>query len=75
MVDHCLSFGFLLFFLKNTLFLKVAVAVIIYWMLPVDVLPAASLGLVGYVDNLAVLVTAGLFAVGKVGLDFLRQKQ
>jgi uncharacterized membrane protein YkvA (DUF1232 family) len=72
-VDHCFSFSFLLFFLRNTLFLKVAVAVIIYYMLPVDVLPAESLGLLGYVDNVAVLVTAGLFAIGKVGLDFLRR--
>ena len=50
-----------------------AVAVIIYYMLPVDILPTASLGLLGYVDNVAVVVTAGLFAIGKVGLDFLRQ--
>ena len=74
-IDHCLSYGFLLYFLKSTIFLKVTVAVIFYFMLPVDVLPTSSFGLLGYVDNFAVLLTAALFTLGKVGLNFLRQRQ
>ena len=77
-VDHVFSFKFVLYFLKNFAFLKIALALILYFMLPVDIVPAAALGLVGYLDDLAIAAAVALytlFAVGKASLDFLRLSQ
>ena len=72
-VDHIFSFKFLLYFIKNTIFLKVVLAAIVYFMLPLDFFPSSYFGLFGYIDNLAVIIAVGLFAIGRVGLSFLRQ--
>lgn len=74
-VDHIFSFKFLLYFIKNTVFLKVVLATIFYFMLPFDFVPSSYFGFFGYIDNVAVIIAVGLFAVGKVGLSFLRQSE
>lgn len=73
-VDYIFSFKFLLYFIKSTLFLKFAIFAIVYFMLPVDIMPTSSFGLFGYIDNVAVLIAVGLFAVGKIGLSFIRER-
>lgn len=73
-VDYIFSFRFLIYFIKNTLFLKLAIAMIIYFMLPVDIMPTSAFGVVGYIDNVVVLIAVGLFAVGKIGLSFMRER-
>jgi RING finger protein 170 len=73
-VDYIFSFRFLLYFIKNTFFLKFAIGAIFYIMIPVDFMPASVFGLLGYIDNAVVLLAAGLYAVGKIGLEFIRQR-
>jgi uncharacterized membrane protein YkvA (DUF1232 family) len=74
-VDHIFSFKFLLYFIKTAVFFKMALVAIIYFMLPVDVMPTSYLGVIGVIDNVAVVVAVGLFAVGKAGLAFARQSE
>jgi uncharacterized membrane protein YkvA (DUF1232 family) len=73
-MDFIFSPSFLLFFIKNTIFLKGALVVILYFMLPYDIIPASLFGTIGYVDNAAVFIAVGLFAVGKIGLIYLRSR-
>lgn len=74
-VDYIFSFKFLLFFIKNAIFLKGALFVIIYFMLPYDIMPTATFGVAGYIDNAAVLAAVGLFTIGKISLDFLKSNE
>lgn len=38
-------------------------------------MPASAFGLAGYIDNAALVIAAGIFALGKIGLDFASQRQ
>lgn len=69
-MNYLFSKEFLLFFVGNAIFLKAIAVIVIYEILPYDVLPAKLLGSVGYIDDTLVILLVIGFAVGKVGLQF-----
>ncbi len=67
-MNYIFSVQFLLFLLTNVIFLKVVFAIMLYQIVPVDIMPVSLLGSVGYIDNTIVILVGLAFAVGKVGL-------
>ena len=74
-MNYIFSVQFLLFFLTNAIFLKAAAAILLYQIVPVDIMPVSLLGSAGYIDNTIVIFVGLAFAVGKVGLEFYRANQ
>jgi uncharacterized membrane protein YkvA (DUF1232 family) len=69
-MNYLFSNQFLLFFFSSAIFLKAVVAIVVYQLLPYDIMPSALLGSVGYVDNTLVIVVVLAFALGQAGLQF-----
>lgn len=69
-VNYLFSTQFLLFFFSSAIFVKAIIAIVIYHILPYDIMPSSLLGSVGYVDNTLVIVLLLAFAIGQAGLKF-----
>ena len=69
-VNFIFSQQFLVFFFSSAIFLKAISAVIIYNILPVDLMPTALLGSAGYIDNTMVAIGVLAFAIGQAGLQY-----
>jgi uncharacterized membrane protein YkvA (DUF1232 family) len=74
-MNFIFSQRFLVFFLSSAVFLKALAAIILYHVLPYDIMPASMLGSVGYVDNTLVVVLFLAFAVGQAGLQYYAHNQ
>lgn len=69
-VNFIFSQQFLVFFFSSAIFLKAISAVIIYNILPVDLMPTALLGSAGYIDNTVIALGVLAFAIGQAGLQY-----
>lgn len=74
-MNFIFSQHFLVFFLSSAVFLKTLGAIILYQILPYDIMPASLLGSVGYVDNTLVIILFLAFAVGQAALQYYTHNQ
>jgi len=74
-MNFIFSQQFLVFFLSSAVFLKALGAIILYNVLPYDIMPASMLGSIGYVDNTLVILLFLAFAVGQAALQYYTHRQ
>ena len=73
-MNFIFSKEFLLFFFSSAIFIKAIILIIVYEILPYDIMPTSLLGSVGYVDNVAIIVVVLAFAIGQAGLKYYAQR-
>jgi uncharacterized membrane protein YkvA (DUF1232 family) len=69
-MNFVFSPDFILFFFSSAAFLKAFAAIVVYFILPYDLMPASLLGSVGYVDNTLVFLLVLGLAIGQAGLQY-----
>ena len=69
-MNFIFSKQFLVFFFSSAIFLKAISAVVLYTLLPYDLMPASLLGSAGYIDNTVIILGILAFAIGQAGLQY-----
>ena len=76
-VDYIFSARFMLELFKSAVFLKGALIVMGYLMLPqsVNLLSTTRLGVMGYLDDVLLIILVAVTVVGRIGVRFMERQE
>lgn len=70
-----MSGQFLLYFLRSFHIIRLVVIVVVYLLMPLDILPESVLGIVGYLDDILLAIFFLVFFISIAALQFMRNRQ
>ena len=66
---------FVTFFINNANLIKMIAAILIYLIVPIDLLPEYLLGAAGYLDDFGIIILIFLYTVANTAVEYVRRRE